>query len=135
MKTSIAIGAGCIALALAAGIGMPRAAFADDSTTRVNDSVIQTQQMDFYLRQGGYMLQQNTYAAAVGARNSTLITPVRWWPMPVIVQPVPVVATPVVATPYMAAASVRLPRAAAPYVAAPSVAVPYVRTLGLSTMP
>lgn len=75
MKTLIATGSGLIALALAASVGVPTGAMADDSVTKVNDSVIQTQQMDFLSRNGGYVIQQDQYSAGVGGRNSTIVSP------------------------------------------------------------
>lgn len=75
MKNLIATGSGIIALALAASIAAPQGAMADDSVTKVNDSVIQTQQMDYLSRNGGYVIQQDQYSAAVGGRNSTIISP------------------------------------------------------------
>lgn len=75
MKNLIATGSGLIALALAASVAAPQGAMADDSVTKVNDSVIQTQQMDYLSRNGGYVIQQDQYSAGVGGRNSTIISP------------------------------------------------------------
>lgn len=75
MKSLFATGSGLIALAIAASAAIPGNAMADDSTTKVNDSVIQTQQMDYLSRHGGYVIQQDQYSEAVGGRNSTIVSP------------------------------------------------------------
>ncbi|TCT08246.1 hypothetical protein [Aquabacter spiritensis] len=74
MKTIITAGTSLVALALAS-VALPGLAAADDSVTQVNDSVIRTQQMDYYLRNGGYVIYQDQYSAAVGGRNSTIVQP------------------------------------------------------------
>ena len=76
MKSLVATGSGLLALAIAASAAMPGSAMADDSVTKVNDSMIQTQQMDYLVRTGqGYMIQQDQYSAGVGGRNSTIVSP------------------------------------------------------------
>ncbi len=75
MKSLFATGSGLLALAIAASAAIPGNAMADDSVTKVNDSVIQTQQMDYLSRHGGYMIQQDQYSEAVGGRNSTIVSP------------------------------------------------------------
>ncbi|QTL04890.1 hypothetical protein J5J86_06125 [Aquabacter sp. L1I39] len=75
MNKTIAGGAGLISLALAAALAIPAPASADESTTRVNDSMIRVQQMDYLLRNGGYVLYQDTYSDAVGGRNATMVAP------------------------------------------------------------
>lgn len=75
MKSLFATGSGLLALAIAASAAIPGNAMADDSVTKVNDSVIQTQQMDYLSRHGGYVIQQDQYSEAVGGRNSTIVSP------------------------------------------------------------
>lgn len=75
MNKTIAGGAGLISLALAAALAIPAPASADESTTRVNDSMIRVQQMDYLMRQGGYVIYQDTYSDAVGGRNATMVVP------------------------------------------------------------
>lgn len=94
MKTLIATGSGLVALALVAGAGMPSAAMADDSTTKVNDSAIQTQQMDYLSRNGGYVIMQDQYSAGVGGRNSTIVQPAPRVYVPVYPAPTTYVVTP-----------------------------------------
>ena len=76
MKSLFATGSGLLALAIAASAAMPGSAMADDTINKVNDSMIQTQQMDYLVRTGkGYMIQQDQYSAGVGGRNSTIVSP------------------------------------------------------------
>lgn len=75
MNKTIAGGAGLISLALAAALAIPATAHADETNTRVNDSMIQVQQMDYLTRHGGYVLYQDTYSDSVGGRNATMVVP------------------------------------------------------------
>lgn len=75
MNKTLAGGAGLISLALAAALAIPAPASADESTTRVNDSMIRVQQMDYLMRQGGYVIYQDTNSDAVGGRNATMVVP------------------------------------------------------------
>ncbi len=103
MNKLIATGSGLIALALIAGAGLPSAAMADDSETKVNDSFIQTQQMDYLSRTGGYTIQQDQYSAGVGGRNSTIVSPAPQVYVPAYSEPSAYVVTP--GTGYMVAPS------------------------------
>jgi hypothetical protein len=82
---------------MAASAALPTSAAADETINRVNDSVIRTQQMDYLMRNGGYVLMQDTYADSVGGRNATMVRPA---PRQVYV-PAYVVERPVSGSPYM----------------------------------
>lgn len=75
MNKTIAGGAGLISLALATVLAIPAPASADESETKVNDSAIRVQQMDYLTRHGGYVLYQDSYSDSVGGRNATMVAP------------------------------------------------------------
>ncbi len=95
-----------LALPLVWGIAAASGAWADDSVSQGNDSMILQRQMDYFGQRGGYVLIQDQTAQSVGKPGANIVAPagqifVTTIPVPrsgTVVVPGPVVA-PVAPTP------------------------------------